>query len=189
MEKLTNRPVPFIERYDPRKDAWDEIHVTSSHELERDNAGVVGSRDQIIISGGFSFNSCSLTASVVELNPSNGIWRELTPLHTAREGHVAIIDDVSIYVIGGKNQSGSLASVERYDKELGMYKFVFELAYKNSTILPAKLAISNYHITFCRDMATACAHEHKSGSRMRSYIPEEPLRFWWLRRRKRAQFC
>ena len=120
MEKLANRPVSFIERYDPRKDAWDEIHVTSSHELERDNAGIVGLRDQIIISGGFSFTSCSLTASVVELNPSDGIWRELTPLQNAREGHVAIVDDVSIYVIGGKNQSGCLASVEKYDKEQGM---------------------------------------------------------------------
>ena len=122
MEKLAGRPVPFIERYDPRKDAWEEIHVTSSHELERDNAAIASSRDLIIISGGFSLSSCSLAASVVVLNPTNGAWRELTSLHTAREGHVAIVDDVGIYVIGGKNQSGCLASVERYDKELGMCK-------------------------------------------------------------------
>jgi hypothetical protein len=123
MEKSADAPVSFIECYDPRKDAWEEIHVTSSRELERDNAGVVGSHDQIVISGGFAFTSCSVTSSVAELNPTNGEWRELASLHTAREGHVAIVDDVSIYVIGGKNQSGYLSSVERYDKDTGIFTF------------------------------------------------------------------
>ena len=121
MEKSADAPVSFIERYDPHNDTWEEIYMTSSSELERDNAGVVGSRDQIIITGGFAFTSCSVTSSVVELNPANGEWHELTSLHTAREGHVAIVDDVSIYVIGGKNQSGYLASVERYDNDTGMF--------------------------------------------------------------------
>jgi kelch-like protein 14 len=121
MEKSADSPVSFVERYDPRKDTWEMIDVTSSSELERDNAGIVGSRDQIVISGGFHFTSCSVTSAVVELNPANGEWRELTSLHTAREGHVAIADDVSIYVIGGKNQSEYLASVERYNKDTGVF--------------------------------------------------------------------
>ena len=121
MEKSADSPVSFIECYHPRKDTWEEIRVTSSSELDRDNAGTVASHDHIVISGGFRFTSCSVTSSVVELNPANGEWRELTSLHTAREGHVAIADDVSIYVIGGKNQSEYLASVERYDRDTGMF--------------------------------------------------------------------
>ena len=121
MEKSAHSPVSFIERYHPRENTWEEIHVTSSRELERDNAAIVGSCNQVIISGGFHFASSSVTSSVVELNSANGEWRELTSLHTAREGHVAVVDDVSIYVIGGKNRSGYLASVERYDKDTGMF--------------------------------------------------------------------
>ena len=121
MEKSVNSPVCFIERYNPRSDTWEEIHVTSSSELERDSAGITGSRDGIIISGGFSFSSCSVTSSVVHLNPASGERRELASLNVSREGHVAVVDDVSIYVIGGKNESEYLASVEKFDWETGKF--------------------------------------------------------------------
>ncbi|XP_028407730.1 kelch-like protein 20 [Dendronephthya gigantea] len=115
MEKVADTPVSWIERYDAHKDTWEDVHVTSLSELERDNAAIVGLNDHIVISGGFSFTSCSVTSSVIMLNPCNGESRELSSLDIAREGHATVVDDLSIYVIGGKNESGCLASVERFN--------------------------------------------------------------------------
>ena len=120
MEKIADTPVSGIERYDAHKDAWEDVHVMSLSELERDNAAIVGSNGHIVISGGFSFISCSVTPSVLMLNPANGESRELPSLHTAREGHTMVVTDLSIYVIGGKNESGYLASVERFNNSTGI---------------------------------------------------------------------
>lgn len=136
MEKSHYTPMPLIECYNLHKNTWEEIHVPISSELERDNAAVIGLRDRIVVSGGFVFTSCSVSASVVELNPASGQWRELASLHTARESHATVVNDVTMYVIGGRNLSGCLSSVERYDKDTGMFCFsatwlLFIRCYKN----------------------------------------------------------
>ena len=134
MEKLAESSVPLIERYDIRKDAWEEVHVTSSSELERDNASIVGYQDRIVISGGLTLVSGLVASSVIELDPTSGEWRELENLHTAREGHVSVVSDVGIYVIGGKNHTGFLKSVEKFDPDTGKSFVVLLFSFSFNTL-------------------------------------------------------
>jgi hypothetical protein len=104
-----------VERYDPRLNRW-----TTSRPLPQPRGGDSGaSLDGLFyVAGGYitpSVGDDQLTASVLAYDPQRDTWRNIAPMHTARERYRMVAAGQFLYAIGGVDANGaSLSTVERY---------------------------------------------------------------------------
>jgi N-acetylneuraminic acid mutarotase len=105
-----------VERYNPKLNRW-----TTSRPLPQPRGGDAGaSLDGLFyVAGGYitqGVGDDQLSASVLAYDPRRDTWRNVAPMHTARERLRLVAAGRFLYAIGGVDANGtSLATVERYN--------------------------------------------------------------------------
>jgi cysteine-rich repeat protein len=107
-----------VERYNPSNDTWCVECVPDLPEVRSFAAGAVDLQGRIYVIGGNTATS-SFSASVLRFDPTNPSagWVEMAPLNVGRMLFGSASTDLQgrVYAISGRNGSGELATVERFD--------------------------------------------------------------------------
>jgi hypothetical protein len=119
-----------VQVYDSARDTWSlgpELPVPTHHPVVVGVASKLyslGGQLEGDINGGRSFG----------LDPSTGVWTELTPLPTPRGGGAAAVIDDEIYVVGGRPPAGN--AFEVYDISDGAWSSLPNLPLMYNHVVP-----------------------------------------------------
>lgn len=100
------------ERFDPRKQCWEEIPSPLESRMGSSGAVIDGC---LYIAGGARFMGRANLNSAEKFDPVVGRWEKLPPMKTRRWGAVAAAVDGHFYVVGGNDGMDRLNSGERFD--------------------------------------------------------------------------
>uniref|UniRef100_A0A7M5WQC2 BTB domain-containing protein n=1 Tax=Clytia hemisphaerica TaxID=252671 RepID=A0A7M5WQC2_9CNID len=107
------------EQYDPVCDTWTQLPDMLT---PRSHFGIGQMFGQLHVIGGFS-GICALDQCEC-FDPSQREWRRFNSLNTSRMNHSITTFNNRFYAFGGKNSTGLVHSVEKYNPELNMWLII-----------------------------------------------------------------
>ncbi|MFZ4622334.1 MAG: Kelch repeat-containing protein [Bacteroidota bacterium] len=94
-----------------------------SHAFPHGNTPAGGIIDgHFFIAGGRSLDGSTFTSSLEEYNPVTDTWITRMPMNTPRSGTGSAVINGLLYVVGGRNSSGTLATLEVYDPVMNAWQ-------------------------------------------------------------------
>ena len=111
---LDNKVLNTVDCYDPEQKIWIE-NALPPFDTERYNAAAIVFQGKIYLIGGRS--SEDVVDDVEVFDPVQNKWQDVQNIHKEREGHVAVILNDHIYVIGGQENEYELTKkIEWYQE-------------------------------------------------------------------------
>jgi N-acetylneuraminic acid mutarotase len=118
---ITEKVLPTAEIYDYKAGTWAATGPMATRRFSHRAVRLADGR--ILVTGGnSSYPDESVVASAEIYDPQTGVWRETSPMQTARRGHVAaVLQDGRVLVAGGSsghfNANQQLSAAEVFDPE------------------------------------------------------------------------
>ncbi len=109
-----------VERYDPVTDTWDDTVVPPFSEA-RVNAAAIVFNGEIYLMGGRNIQN-EETDHVEVYNPQTGLWIAINEMQRQREGHIAVILNSKICVMGGIREGNYEEDIEWFDDSTGQWE-------------------------------------------------------------------
>jgi N-acetylneuraminic acid mutarotase len=102
-------PTMFV--YDPETDGW----TSQSGGVDRECPATAVIDGKLYLAGGYDHNTGTYTNTLKVFDPVTGVTEDRASMPTPRSRAVGGVIGGKLYVVGGENNSGSLAKVEIYD--------------------------------------------------------------------------
>ncbi len=94
-----------------------------SHAFSHGNTPAGGIMNgHLFIAGGRTLDGSSFTSSLEEYDPGTDTWITRMPMNTPRSGTGSAVINGLLYVVGGRNSSGTLATLEVYDPVMNAWQ-------------------------------------------------------------------
>jgi hypothetical protein len=168
------RPSRFVDRYDPRADAWSDM--TPPMRVARTRLAAAGNQRGIVVCGGVRrtwFGWRYVTETAEQFDIATNAWQRLDPMLVRRFGAAAAFAGGSLYLIGGKvarsplaRQRRPTARVDRF--HVGSREWTREMPLHEPRAYAAAAALSDEEIvvvggTWVADVADAERLRVRSG--------------------------
>lgn len=150
-EAQDSKVLAICEVYDPRSKQWESLPPLPA---PRSRYALAEFEGQLYLFGGW--DGSSYRNEVFVFDPRANTWAERTPMRTARANAGAALVESYMYVIGGENQTGPLATNERFDptsENGGSWESVVPLS--KPVIAPAVVGTINSVLLFDPQQRTA----------------------------------
>jgi N-acetylneuraminic acid mutarotase len=169
-----------IDIFDPETHGWTsagQFHFGTTHYA----AVLVDDRYLYAFGGIDTASGAFFTSRAVwrqDLQEGTGTWPGTMPLMpTPRQGHVAVAGpDGLIYVLGGLNDTGTLASVEAYDPEANSWQTPAPMLTARRDFAAVVGPAGHIYVFggMCGGAATACAEKYDPGSDSWTHLSDLP---------------